>query len=322
MTCYRPSICTKVHGGEGGVVFGRLPLGVGAREFEVPCGKCIGCCMENALMWKTRIIHESKCWENNLFVTLTYAPEHLYPCEVSGLGQLYRPHFAEFMDRLRERLAGELPVKKRVRYGTKDKGFSFRDVEVRPIRYFMCGEYGDETARPHYHAVLFNCKLPDGRLFRNGTIQSKLLEDVWQRGQVQVSRLNSARAGYVAGYVIKKAARRAELLNRATGEVYDREPEFRGMSCRPGLGAYLYARFADDFIRTDRAVIDGKEVKVPRFYWLKMQGDAPAEVVERIKEERVERARSFDRKENSVARRAVREEYQRLRYEALSRRKL
>ena len=27
------------------------------------------------------------------------------------------------------------------------------------IRYFACGEYGDRTARPHYHAIVFGLSL-------------------------------------------------------------------------------------------------------------------------------------------------------------------
>lgn len=321
MTCYRPSLCTRVHGGYGGVVFGRLPLGVGAREFEVACNKCIGCVMARGLMWKTRILHEAKCWPSNLFLTLTYAPDKLYPCGVSGLGQLHRPHFQAFMDRLRERVSGVRSVVKRVRKGTKKKGFFWSDDAVYPVRYFMCGEYGGETQRPHYHAVLFNVKFADGKQYGNSW-RSPLLEELWSLGQVQYAPLNSARAGYVAGYVVKKAERRVEILNRKTGEVFERTPEFQGMSSRPGLGAYHFAKYAEDFVRTDRAVVDGKEVQLPRYYGEKLKVSHPEEW-ERIREKRIEEIRKVRASGDlTFERRAVREEFQRLRHKAQSRRRL
>jgi len=30
-----------------------------------------------------------------------------------------------------------------------------------PTRFFMCGEYGEENFRPHFHALLFGREFPD-----------------------------------------------------------------------------------------------------------------------------------------------------------------
>ena len=38
----------------------------------IPCGQCIGCRLEKARQWAIRCVHESKMWEHNSFVTLTY----------------------------------------------------------------------------------------------------------------------------------------------------------------------------------------------------------------------------------------------------------
>jgi hypothetical protein len=53
-------------------------------------------------------------------------------------GSLDVSHFQKFMKRLRDRIK---PLK---------------------IRFFHCGEYGDLTRRPHYHALIFGYDFPDG----------------------------------------------------------------------------------------------------------------------------------------------------------------
>ena len=41
-------------------------------EMEIPCGRCIGCRLDHASMWATRITMEAKGWKHNCFITLTY----------------------------------------------------------------------------------------------------------------------------------------------------------------------------------------------------------------------------------------------------------
>ena len=98
---------------------------------SVPCGRCMGCRLEKSRQWAVRCVHEAKFYEDNCFVTLTYAPEHL-PKD----GSLNRKHVQDFIKRLRRRL------------------------DDRKIRVFYCGEYGDKLRRPHYHLCLFNCDFP------------------------------------------------------------------------------------------------------------------------------------------------------------------
>lgn len=256
--------------------------------------------MDDGLRWKTRIVHESMLWESNLFATLQYADDRL----PSSLGLEY-PDFQRFMYRLRARLEGE-------RESPDGR---------RPVRFFVVGEYGGKSSRPHWHVVLFNLSVPDMRWWssRRGRVgQSELLTELWGHGYVEASRLNARRAAYVAGYVHKKAKRKAaaDVVDYSTGEVFERRPEFRQMSRDPGIGSWWYERFGSDLFPLDAAVVDGRRHKVPRYYWDKFRRTASAEVVEAIRQKRIERAMELPEEESSLERRAVREEAALARHDA------
>lgn len=249
-------------------------------EFEVPCGKCIGCKVDRARAWSIRIGHEAQGWDSNLFCTFDYAPEHLRSWSLE-----YRD-FQGFMKRLRKRLPS-------------------------PIRFFVAGEYGEQFRRPHFHAILFNCRFPDQEEFRNGTFQSLLAEELWQKGRVVIGDVTPQSSAYVAGYTYgKRYGAEAEdyyedLVNPLTGEVGRRRAEFCQMSRRPGIGAAWFEKFGSDLFPNDVAVQSGRKYKVPRYY-AKRWSQANPELWEDIVERRV--ARALERLEESTPeRRAVRE---------------
>lgn len=121
------------------------------------------------------------------FVTLTYSDENLpKDGSVSGVeAQL-------FLKRLRSR------------------------VSPMPVRYFIVGEYGDVSLRPHYHAVLF------------GDFPEESVRASWTLGHVHVGTVTPQSCGYVVSYVLKGATRQGPA---------GRAPEFARMSLKPGLGA-------------------------------------------------------------------------------------
>lgn len=325
MSCYHPRRVSQSPVG-GSVVFFRKK---GYREFAIPCGWCVGCMMLESLSWKTRILHEAQLFAPyNLFVTLTYADEKL----PKSLGLEY-PHFQEFMRSLRSKVSGVLPIEvRRNRKGVVTEGLE------KPLRFFVCGEYGGKTGRPHWHAVLFNCRFPDQRkLYCSELYQSDLLEELWPYGRVELSDLCPERAAYVAGYVTKKARQRSvslvrwlktrsspelprprteDVVNRQTGEVYERVREFRKMSRNPGIGALWHERYGGGLFPKDFCVIGGSRTKVPRYYTGKVSDPAQ---VEAIKAERRRRAREVPIVELSESRLAVKEEAALLRLEKHSR---
>lgn len=154
---------------------------------------------------------EKELRSDNAFVTLTYAEETL-PAGAS----LNKKDYQNFLKRLRFAMGSHR------------------------LRYFICGEYGDQGGRPHYHAVLFG--YPQ---CRNGNTKRDLrgkptpdkccsvcrtLHSCWGLGLIDNGEITLASARYVSGYVTKK------MTHRHHPWLNGRDPEFARMSLKPGLG--------------------------------------------------------------------------------------
>lgn len=178
--------------------------------------------------WGIRMYHESLCHERNCFVTLTYSDENL-----PGDLKINRHDPQTFMKRLRHH-------------------------SQTPIRYFLTGEYGDKTKRPHYHAILFGEDfLGGGEYISNGLYTNKLLEAIWQHGTVGISQFNMSTALYVSGYVAKKCG--------------DKDT-FSIMSRNPPLGQEWVRKHKDNIRRLGSIQIDGKSYPVPSTYMKWVEG--------------------------------------------------
>jgi len=240
--CYKPLSGYVAQG--GGFVFTRK-VSTG-RLMEVPCGRCIGCRLEKSRQWSIRIMHEASMHEDNSFLTLTYDPAKL----PQG-GTLVREHFQSFIKRLRARLSPLL------------------------IRFFQCGEYGDEFLRPHHHAIIFGYSFPD-KVFHDMShgeriFKSDLLVDVWRHGFCSIGELTIRSAGYVARYCVKKISGSAAddhywRSDSVTGEASRVIPEYATMSLRPGIGETWFKKFTSDVFPRDEVVFEGRFCKVPKYY--------------------------------------------------------
>lgn len=189
-------------------------------------------------------MHEAKLHEENSFVTLTYAPSKLPPH-----GSLCYRDVQLFFKRLR-----------------KERG---------RFRYFVCGEYGEELKRPHYHALLFGLGFPDRvRIKKSGDnelFESPALARLWTHGFVSIGAVTEQSARYVADYGLKKvggslAKYHYERMDPDTGELIQLEPEFVRMSLKPGIGAGFFFKFFSDIYPRGRVIVKGKEVPPPRYY--------------------------------------------------------
>lgn len=244
MACSRPIPAFQLE--DGSIVFCERSGHAALRSLFLPCGQCALCRLERSRQWAVRCMHESKLYDENCFVTLTYDDRHL-PIDRG----LHYPDFQRFMKRLR-------------------KHFS-----PRVIRFYMCGEYGEEFGRPHYHACLFNLGFRDQLYFKrvgdNILYTSGVLESLWPLGSSLIGAVTFESAAYVARYCMAKvtgtaAAGHYAVVDADTGECRSRAPEFGRMSLRPGIGAPWLKRFMSDVYPKGEVVVNGHLAKPPRYY--------------------------------------------------------
>lgn len=238
MPCYEPMVAVRNPGGK--LVFSHKasPLGrIG--QIILPCRKCIGCRLDYSKQWALRCVHEAQMHEHNCMLTLTYNNDYL-PKDHS----LNHEHFQVFIRSLRKKTH-------------------------KPIRYFMCGEYGEATsknnmvARPHYHCLLFGISFHEDRKIhyrkemkksqlKIPIYRSSLLESTWQRGFSEIGSVTYQSAAYVARYVLKKQSslpgtNRIETFDAETGEINgSKVNEYTKMSLKPGIGQTWYQKYNGD----------------------------------------------------------------------------
>lgn len=156
------------------------------------------------------------------------------------------------------------------------KAWRKRRGRSRPIRYFMCGEYGDEGSRPHFHFACFGEDFRDDRVpikERRGytLFTSPSLESQWGKGFVTVGALTWQSAAYVARYVCKKMNGPLQedhygFVDPGTGEWFPRRPEYATMSRRPGIGAAWLHKFMSDVYPRDEVISKGVPARPPKYY--------------------------------------------------------
>lgn len=282
------------------IVFKAKDAGKTFDEIEIPCGRCIGCRIEKSKIWSLRCVHEASLFENNCFITLTFAEE-----SINEYGTLVKKDFQKFMKRLRKKFKGIEKV--------KDKN----GKETYPIRFFHCGEYGSELNRPHHHACLFNFDFLDKKLWsiRQGVrlYRSKELEKLWPFGYSTVGDVTIKSAAYVARYISKKVnvppvgnkyyekfKNWYKRVNKETGEIFELLPEYASMSRRPGIGKRWFERFKNEAYNKDFVTVGGKKFKIPSYYD-KLFEEIEPDQLEVIK--RLRRHNSLKHKENNTQKR-------------------
>lgn len=198
---------------------------------EVPCGRCIACRINKAQEWAIRILHELRYWDKSCFVTLTYNKENNHD-------ELSKRESQLFIKRLRKQVQ-------------------------KKIKYFLCGEYGGEKGRPHYHCILLGINGSNHAIDRYNIILSGPIKDCWTFGNIYIGDVTFASARYVAGYVSDKLS-----YGVSAPLIQDKQKPFHLYSQGLGLS---YVRDQSDKLRTQLGVtIYGNPHPLPRYYKKKL----------------------------------------------------
>ena len=268
-------------------------------NLTIPCRQCVGCRLERSRIWAVRVMHEAQLYSENSYITLTYAPEHLKS------PSLEYEDFQLFMKRLRKRFTGKT------------------------IRFYMCGEYGEQNRRPHFHACIFNLDFQDKVFHKteNGfpVYTSPTLSQLWPFGFSTVGSLTFRSAAYVARYIMKKQTGDGAVfhylsdeVDPETGEITPLTPEFNKMSLKPGIGQKWIEKYMDDVYPHDYVVINGHKTRPPAYYDQQYQKVKGLSAAAELEIERFERALKHE-ENNTPERLAVREKISHLKLKKLKR---
>lgn len=211
---------------------------------EVPCGRCVQCKIQKRNEWSMRILHESSYYEKSVFVTLTYDEYN-----VPNYNSLVKRDLQLFIKRLRKNLAN------------------------RKIKYFACGEYGENTLRPHYHLILFNVAYEENVIIKN----------TWNKGFIYVGSVTSDSITYTCKYIDKL------YDNEVKKEIYDdtnREVPFKIQS--KGIGLRFVIDNKEQLQNMGYVTVRGVKRSLPRYYIQKAEVD-----LKKIRDFQEESSKSF-----------------------------
>lgn len=205
-----------------------------APYMNVGCGKCLWCRIQRRREWTLRLLFESEQHKEKWFVTLTY-DEKNNPLTIK------KRDLQLFLKRIRKK------------------------TET-PIRYYGVGEYGEKTARPHYHIILFGPTTQDlqaSYIPQLQKYQSKTLQETWTLGNHDLGSVTIESIQYVAGYIHKKLYGPDKYPPGIT-------PPFALMSKLIGYKYFKDKQF-EQVKETGALKMRGKDVNVPRSYIHKLQ---------------------------------------------------
>lgn len=233
----------------------------------IPCGQCIGCRLQYSRDWATRLMLENLDHDSSFFITLTYDDDHVPYSNKPQLDELNKTTYYN------KTLAPDDLTKfwKRLRK-------HFPDCK---IRYYACGEYGDNTMRPHYHAIVYGLKFPPGDLkylktspLGHDYFTSATLDKLWKYGFNMVAGVSWQSCAYVSRYVVKKLKGKMSDEYEKNGIV----PPFVRMSNKPGIAANYYDVNKNVFLENKGIQMpDGNFAPLPRSFLKKLADDKPDE---------------------------------------------
>lgn len=281
MPCYHPITAYQANPGEpllfADPKWGATDRGGGYRKLEISCGKCTGCRLKRSREWATRCMHEKLLHKHNCSITLTYDDKKTDP----GYSLVHRD-FQLFIKRLRKALGKEV---KGNDHHENTNAFLHGRHGALPhtpgdIKYYMCGEYGGLTSRPHFHACIFGVDFAD-KLYHKKTpagqkiYVSKTLDALWGNGFGAIGEVTFESAAYIARYIMQKydwGEKYDEIIDPETGEIMKRIKQYNQMSRGNRLkkdnaiGAAWLNQFQNDAYPHGKVVLRNHKVPTPRYY--------------------------------------------------------
>lgn len=236
MSCLTPN--TLYYTEDGTTTFNKEK---GFNPFAIPCGQCLGCRIDHSRDWALCVMHHSRQFEKNCFITLTFNEQHL-----AGRKSVRVKDWQLFMYRLTDKFK--------------------REGRPRP-QYFHSTEYGDKRQRPHHHAILFNYFPPDAYVWDNvkGNLyyRSPEVEKLWGQGNIIIANLTYETASYTASYTFKKQR----------GKDYPEGISPEKMTCSQGIGTQHFLKHYKEYCQLGHIIYDGKRHRIPRRYLKELDKD-------------------------------------------------
>ncbi|WNK12685.1 MAG: replication initiator protein [Microvirus sp.] len=199
----------------------KSPIFVKTAGGLVPCGQCLPCRFNKRRKWTFRLLLEFLSSQEGCWITLTYSDEHEPKIYKEG-EKVYHDNSGQSLGCLNPDDVRRFIMRLRTSLGD------------RKIRYFMCGEYGETTHRPHYHVCLFGI----------GSHWQDLIRKAWcdpykntPLGHVDIGTLTVESMQYTCGYVVKK------LTKKDDERLFGLYPEFVRFS--QGIGKHSIDKIAD-----------------------------------------------------------------------------
>lgn len=255
----------------------------------LPCGRCVGCLLRRSLEWSCRVCAEQFTrhhFHNSpfaSFLTLTYNNQNLPEDHSIRVEEVQG-----FMKRLRE--------------------FYDRVYGIQNLKFFACGEYGENFHRPHYHIVILGTDFCEPeRLKQQHTTDAHLqldrldsidpdltrapikrgpqlyetraLNKLWKKGYIVAGTCTAQSVAYTARYSTKKLLVQYKKVDRNTIEI-ERDgqnkkvrSEFIRMS--KGFGEEYLDRYYPEIYENNRVSFGNDKFIIPRYFDKKMQSKHP-----------------------------------------------
>lgn len=231
----------------------------------VPCGKCLICRGKLKAQWELRLQYEALEWPTSIFSTFTYNDLELpmlmrvprnkimrlrdirFGVPNNVVGSLYPDDVTLFLKRLRRAITGYT------------------------LRYYLVGEYGTETFRPHYHLHLFS-DYPFQK-------ECQWARDLCSDHCFACSRqclIRFIRQEWYYGHVVSYASEPGSISYVTSCHIFGTEtpegslPSYHRMSRMPGIGSHWFSDRArwnyDNKIAAFTYTPQGQKVGTPRYY--------------------------------------------------------